>query len=66
MSAPLIEDDLRVFTKQEVAERLKMSTRNIERLVADGSLRPVRTRVGKRVTFSARELREYIYGGDGR
>ena len=63
MSAPLIEDDLQVFTKQEVAERLKTSTRTIERLVARGELRPIPACVGRNVVFSARALREYIYGG---
>ena len=65
MSAPLIEDDLRVFTKREAAERLKVSTSTIDRLIARGELRSVRPgRHGVVVTIPARSLRDYIYGSD--
>lgn len=35
-------DDLQVFTKAEVAKRLRTSTRSIDRLIAGGELKPLR------------------------
>ena len=56
-------DDLQVFTKAEVAERLRISTRSVERLIASGELKPLRaSKHGVPVVVTANALREYLYG----
>ncbi len=53
-----------LFTVDEVAERLRVSRRTIERLVAAGRIRV--TRVGRRVLVTDRELEAYIASLRGR
>ncbi|OBA74002.1 helix-turn-helix domain-containing protein [Gordonia sp. 852002-10350_SCH5691597] len=56
-------DDLRVFRKAEVAERLAVSEDTVDRLIAAGELRPLRPRKrGVIVQIPAASLRAYIYG----
>ncbi|WOC14339.1 excisionase family DNA-binding protein [Gordonia sp. MP11Mi] len=56
-------DDLRVFRKSEVAERLAVSEDTVDRLIAAGDLRTLRPRKrGVVVQIPAASLREYIYG----
>lgn len=60
---PSISDDLRVFLKAEVAERLRVSEDTVDRLIAAGELRTVRPRKrGVIVQIPAASLREFIYG----
>lgn len=60
---PPISDDLRVFLKSEVAERLRVSEDTVARLIAAGELRTVRPRKrGVIVQIPAASLRAYIYG----
>lgn len=67
MSLPSIHDDLRVFRKAEVAERLAVSEDTVDRLIASGELRTLRPRKrGVVVQIPARSLREYIYGENSR
>jgi excisionase family DNA binding protein len=47
-----------LLTLDEVAERLRVSRRTVERLIAAGRLRP--TRVGARTLVTARELEAYV------
>ncbi|WP_059036451.1 helix-turn-helix domain-containing protein [Gordonia desulfuricans] len=61
-----VTDDLRVFRKAEVAERLAISEDTVDRLIAAGDLHTVRPRRrGVVVQIPARSLREYIYGRGG-
>ncbi|WP_260837055.1 helix-turn-helix domain-containing protein [Gordonia amarae] len=58
-----IHDDLRVFRKADVAERLAISEDTVDRLIAAGELTTVRPRKrGVVVQIPAASLREYIYG----
>lgn len=57
-------DDLRVFRRAEVAERLAISLDNVDRLLDAGDLATVRPRKrGRIVQIPAASLRAYIYGG---
>lgn len=57
-------DDLRVFRKADVAERLAVSEDTVDKLIAAGELTTVRPRKrGVVVQIPAASLREYIYGG---
>jgi excisionase family DNA binding protein len=47
-----------LLTLTEVAEKLRVSRRTVERLIAAGRIRP--TRVGRRVLVTDRELEAYI------
>lgn len=59
-------DTLQLFTKAEVAERLNVSVRTVDRLVADGELTTFRPgRHGRKVHITAHSLAEYIYGNGG-
>lgn len=59
----LADDDLRVFRKAEVAERLAVSEDTVDRLISSGELRTLRPRKrGVVVQIPAAYLREYIYG----
>ena len=56
-------DDLRVFRKSEVAERLAISEDTVDRLIAAGDLQTLRPRKrGVVVQVPAASLRAYIYG----
>ena len=63
-SLPSIHDDLRVFRKADVAERLAISEDIVDELIAAGKLHTLRPRKrGVIVQTPAASLREYIYGG---
>lgn len=47
-----------LLTLDEVADRLRVSRRTVERLIASGQIRP--TRVGSRTLVSDRELEAYV------
>lgn len=53
-----------LFTVDEVAEKLRVSRRTVERLVAAGRIRVVR--VGRRTLVTDRELEAYIASLRGR
>ena len=56
-------DDLQVFLKSEVAQRLRVSEDSVDRLIAAGELRTLRPRKrGVIVQIPAASLRQYIYG----
>lgn len=56
-------DDLQVFLKSEVAQRLRVSEDSVDRLIAAGELRTLRPRKrGVIVQVPAASLRQYIYG----
>lgn len=58
-------DDLRVFTLSEVAERLHVSPRTVQRMIDSGDLKTLRPRYrGRVIHISAASLRNYI-NGDG-
>ncbi|MCT1355484.1 DNA-binding protein [Gordonia sp. p3-SID1431] len=63
---PHLINDLRVFRKAEVGERLAISEDSVDAPIAAGKLRTLCPR--KKVWLSrcpARSLREYIYGKSG-
>jgi excisionase family DNA binding protein len=47
-----------LLTQGEAAERLRISTRSIRRLIATGQLRPIR--IGSRTLITERELANYL------
>jgi excisionase family DNA binding protein len=53
-----------LYTIDEVAERLRVSRRTVQRLVADGRIRPVY--VGRKPLVTARELEAYVASLVGR
>lgn len=56
-------DDLQALTKQDVADRLQISVRSVERLIEQGELKTMRPREhGVLVRIPAGSLRAYIYG----
>lgn len=60
-------DDLRAFSRADVAERLGVSLTSVDRLIAAGELATIRPpRRGRLVRVPAESLRAYIYGGDAR
>ena len=55
-------DDLWCFSKAEVAERLGVSERSVDRLLAERKLKVVGNRKrGATVKITARSLRKFIY-----
>ncbi|MFT3662545.1 MAG: helix-turn-helix domain-containing protein [Gordonia sp. (in: high G+C Gram-positive bacteria)] len=57
--------DLRVFRRDEVADRLGVSVDVVDRLINAGEMTTVRPRKkGRIVQIPARSLRTYIYGDD--
>lgn len=57
---------LRLFTKKEVAERLNVSVRTVDRLIASGELATFKPgRHGRKVHVTAVSLWNYLYGRDG-
>lgn len=56
-------DDLQAFTLQDVADRLQISVRSVQRLIDQGELKTMRPREhGVLVRIPAGSLRAYIYG----
>lgn len=56
-------DDLQTFTLQDVADRLQISVRSVQRLIDQGELKTMRPREhGVLVRIPAGSLRAYIYG----
>jgi excisionase family DNA binding protein len=53
-----VPDATELLTLQDVAERLKVSRRTVEREIAAGRIRIVR--VGRRIRVTTRELEAYI------
>lgn len=53
-----------LLTLDEVAERLRVSRRTIERLVSAGRIRP--SRIGRRILVTDQELEAYIGSLRGR
>jgi excisionase family DNA binding protein len=49
-----------LLTRKEVAELLRVSVRTVDRLTADGVLRPVRLRARGRVTFRSADVQALI------
>ena len=47
-----------LLTLKEAADRLRVSRRTVERLIASGRIRP--TRIGRRTLVTERELEAYI------
>lgn len=47
-----------LLTLDEAAEKLRVSRRTVERLIASGQIRP--TRIGARTLVSDRELEAYV------
>lgn len=47
-----------LWTLDEAADKLRVSRRTVERLIASGQIRP--TRVGSRTLVSDRELEAYV------
>lgn len=47
-----------VLTLDEAAERMRISRRTVERLIASGEVRPLR--IGRRVLVTAREVEAYL------
>lgn len=47
-----------LLTLQEVADRLRVSTRTVQRLMASGQLRFVK--IGSRTLFTAKEVEAYL------
>lgn len=64
VSAPAVPvDDLWVFTRAEICERLKISDRTLQRLLDSGALRSVGRRGhGRAIRIPASSLRAYIEG----
>ncbi|EGD55742.1 helix-turn-helix domain-containing protein [Gordonia neofelifaecis] len=61
-NAPESHDDLWCFSKTEVAERLGVSERTVDRLLAARKLTVVgNRRRGTTVKITARSLRKYMY-----
>lgn len=60
------QDDFHSFTVDEVAERLRLSSRSVVRLVDEGELKSLhRRRRGTPLRITARSLREYFERADG-
>lgn len=56
-------DDLQTFTMRDVADRLQISVRSVQRLIDQGELKTMRSRGhGVPVRIPAGSLRAYIYG----
>lgn len=53
-----------LLTLDEVADLLRVSTRTVRRLIADGHLRPVR--IGRRTLVTRRELEAWVAHLEGR
>jgi excisionase family DNA binding protein len=49
-----------VLTLDEAAERMRVSRRTVERLIAEGRIRPVR--IGRSVRVTDRELEAFLAG----
>ena len=58
MTAEKKQDDLKMFSKDEVAERLKLSPMTVHRLVRDKKLGHYR--IGSRVMTSAKHVEEFL------
>lgn len=60
------DDLLRTFRREDVCERLSISVRTLDRLLARGELKTVpRTRgKGRTTLITAASLYDYIYGGE--
>ena len=59
-----MSDPVVLLTLAEVAERLRLSRRTVERLVKAGRIRPVR--IGRRVLVTERELAAFVASCSGR
>lgn len=59
-------DDLRSFTVEEVAQRIRLSPRTVVRLIDEGQLKSLhKRRRGTPVRVTARSLRAYFDRADG-
>jgi len=54
-----MKPDIKLFTREETARALRISTVHLWRITKDGKLRP--TRVGCRVLYSADELARFAH-----
>ena len=59
MTTPVV-----LLTVSESADRLRLSRRTVERLIASGRIRPVR--IGRRVLVTERELEAFVASCAGR
>ena len=59
-----MSDPVVLLTLAEVAERLRVSRRTVERLITAGRIRPVR--IGRRVLVTERELGAFVASCAGR
>ena len=57
-------DPIQLLTVPEVADRLRVSRRTVERLIRDGRIRPVR--IGRRVLVTEHEIAAYLAWLTGR
>lgn len=51
-------NEIKMMTREEVAEALRVSLRKVDYLIADGEL--AHTKIGRRVLVSTHELERYV------